>query len=302
MSCLVCSGPTDLVLDQVRDNRLGVPGAWSIVRCRDCGLEQIDPVPGQEELRAYYERYYNDAGEGSRFGALRARLFDSPLYRLFLALDGDVSFHARRGAGRLLDIGCNEGRGLEIHRRNGFTAEGHELNRRAAALARAKGFTVHEGALGDLPAGGFDRVVMSNVLEHMVDPRATLRAIHRLLAPGGEIWLSLPNASSALRATGRAWINWHVPFHLAHFTAERLEALLRESGFEPVERRNVTPSLWVAQTLIAWAGGGDARARLRNPVLVAAVMAVARGVCFPALWLANRLGRGDCLVVTARRA
>ena len=124
MSCLLCGGAGEIVLADVRDNRLGVPGAWSIVRCRGCGLEQLDPLPKQDELRAFYERHYNDAGEGSRFGGWRARLFASSLYRLFLAIDGDVSFHARRGAGVLLDVGCNEGRGLEFHRRNGFDAEG----------------------------------------------------------------------------------------------------------------------------------------------------------------------------------
>ena len=34
-----------------------------------------------------------------------------------------MSFHARRGAGRLLDVGCNEGRGLAMYAANGFQAE-----------------------------------------------------------------------------------------------------------------------------------------------------------------------------------
>jgi hypothetical protein len=36
----------------------------------------------------------------------------------------------------LLDVGCNEGRGLSLCADNGFQAEGLELNEAAAALAR----------------------------------------------------------------------------------------------------------------------------------------------------------------------
>ena len=45
-----------------------------------------------------------------------------------LILEGDFSFHRPKGTGRLVDIGCNEGRGLKIYSRNGFQAEGLELN------------------------------------------------------------------------------------------------------------------------------------------------------------------------------
>ena len=42
----------------------------------------------------------------------------------------------------LLDVGCNEGRGLTMYAGNGFQAEGLELNRVAADAARQKGFVV----------------------------------------------------------------------------------------------------------------------------------------------------------------
>src|SRR5262249_50070742 len=141
-----------------------------------------------------------------------------------------------RGQGRLLDVGCNEGRGLVLYRRNGFKPEGLELNSRAAETARRRGFMVYESDIEQLqPSLPFDRVVMSNVLEHALDPRAMLAAAHRLLVPGGELWISLPNRESWLRgAFGRSWINWHVPFHLVHFDRVTLGRLLRDSGFSVI--------------------------------------------------------------------
>ena len=149
-SCILCDGESFRVVEPaVRDNRFGSPGSWRILACESCGLWQTDPVPTQGELQALYERHYNFGGEGetgSAWARLRALFLSSPLYRLMLRADGDVSFHARRGQGRLLDVGCNEGRGLSIYAANGFRAEGLELNRVAAEAARATSDCAHHSA------------------------------------------------------------------------------------------------------------------------------------------------------------
>lgn len=305
-ACLVCGGPTVAVLDDVRDNRFGSPGSWTIRRCPVCDIEQTEPLPTLAELIALYESHYNYGGErDTTYTGWRERLFMSPLYRWFLKLDGDVSFHAERGTGRLLDIGCNEGRGLTLYARNGFAVEGLELNANAAAAARSRGFTVHQVELSQLvPTAPFDRAVLSNVLEHALDPRAMLADVHRILKPGGEVWISLPNSASwQRRLFGRTWINWHVPFHITHFTAVGLKRLLAQAGFDVISERQVSPSLWAAQSALAWKFDRDPRViRIqRNPIAIAALMGLARFVLFPLLWLGNRRGHGDCLVVKARR-
>lgn len=304
--CLVCGGATVEVLRDVRDNRFGSPGSWTIRRCERCAVEQTDPLPTLPQLIALYEQHYNYGGErDTAYTGWRERLLMSPLYRLFLALDGDVSFHAERGTGRLIDIGCNEGRGLTLYARNGFTVEGLELNANAAQAARARGFTVHQVLLAQLqPAAPFDRAVLSNVLEHDLDPRAMLGDVHRILRPGGEVWISLPNNRSWQRRWyGRTWINWHVPFHITHFSAAGLKRLLAEVGFDVVAERQVSPALWAAQSFLAWKFAGSPRViRIqRNPLAIAALMAIARFVLFPLLWRGNRRGEGDCLVIKARR-
>ena len=306
VSCLLCGGETSRVIEELIDNRFGAPGAWDIHHCRACGLDQTAPRPDAATLKRLYETYYNDGGATApSYAGWRERFLMSPLYRIFLKLDGDISFHGERGAGRLLDVGSNEGRGLVLYRANGFAAEGLELNRIAAAQARARGFAVHEVDIAEFrPAAPFDRIVLSNVLEHALDPRAMLSDVRRLLAPGGEAWISLPNAESWLRrAFGRHWINWHVPYHIVHFTQGRLTALLVEQGFEVTSARHITPGLWVAQSAIAFsfAGRPEQARRLRSTLLVVALTAVARGLLFPLLWLGNRRGRGDCLVIKARR-
>ena len=306
--CLFCGAPTQVAEPRVVDNRFGSPGTYAIHACAACGGRQTFPRPDAPTLKALYERWYNYGGKtDAGYAAARERFLFSPFYRLMLAVDGDISFHSARGTGRLIDIGCNEGRGLALYRRNGFAAEGLELNTHAAAAARARGFTVHETWIEDFaPDAPFDVAVLSNVLEHAPDPRAMLRHVRRILRPGGEVWISLPNADSAMIGlAGPDWINWHVPFHIVHFTKARLTRLLEEEGFAVREARNITPALWVAQSTIArlWRKDPAATIRLqRKTMLVAAFMAIARGLLFAFLWGWNRAGRGDCLVVRARRA
>lgn len=310
-SCLLCGGDLEIVVPHLTDNRFGAPGLYSIARCRTCTTEQTVPRPDPAELQRLYETYYNFGGGrmgsrgGSRYARLREWLFASALYRAWLRLDGDVSFHLRRGRGQLLDVGCNEGRGLAIYRRNGFDAEGLELNRIAAREARARGFAVHTVALAEFaPERPFDVAVLSNVLEHSLDPRAMLRDLRRILADGGELWISLPNAASQFRHLfGREWINWHVPYHLVHFSPDGLRRLLAEEGFEVVACRSVTPALWLAQSVLAaiHSRPGQPTRALRRPGLMAGWMLALRGLFFPTIFLLNQAMRGDCLVLRARK-
>jgi SAM-dependent methyltransferase len=305
--CIVCGGRTETSVREIFDTRFGIAGYCEARRCVQCGLEQLFPVPAPAALKDLYERYYNFSGErGTLYTALREWFFSSPLYRLWIRIDEDISFHTRQGSGRLLDIGCNEGRTLRNYARNGFQAEGTELNETAAAVAREAGFRVFTGTLDDFtPSVPYDVAVLSNVLEHALDPKAMLMTVRGLLNEGGQVWISCPNSGSWLRTVfGRSWINWHVPFHVSHFSAETLRLLLMECGFALVETRQITPALWVASSIIARlsAREGKATRQLRNPFLIFGLVAFCRAVLFPLFYVGNRWGRGDCLVAVATKA
>jgi SAM-dependent methyltransferase len=304
----LCGGALAVVIDGLYDTRFGIDGEFRVARCATCRLEQTVPRPPPATLNGYYADHYSFGTEsGTAYARVRELFQASWAYRLWLALDGDVSFHTRRGRGRLIDIGCNEGRGLALYARNGFDAvEGLETNQTAAGAARRRGFVVHTVALADFqPNRPYDVAVLSNVLEHVFDPAEMLRQVRRILAPGGEVWISCPNAASWQRQLfGRAWINWHVPFHLAHFTDDGLSRTITAGGLVSVEQAQVTPALWLAQsvmTALAARPRQPTRA-IRRPVPLALLMALARVILFPALWLGNRTGHGDCLVRVARRA
>lgn len=303
--CLLCSSELSTKYKSIFDTRFGIDTVYEVANCPLCGIKQTIPFLSLGELKEFYEKYYNFGGEkGTVYSRLREWLLSSYFYRVWLALDGDISFHTIKGSGRLLDIGCNEGRGLRLYQKNGFDVEGLELNERAAEEAKKEGFKVFTVPLEEFVSEKhYDVVVLSNVLEHSLQPNEMLVHVARILKHSGQVWISCPNIESwQRRFFDRFWINWHVPFHIVHFSRKTLTNVLYKAGFEVVECRHESPALWMAHSLIAllFAKRGKPTKQLRNPILVASLMIIFRGVFFPFLWLGNRLNRGDCLVVVAR--
>ena len=126
--------------------------------------------------------------------------------------------------------------------------------------------------------------------------------VRRLLRPGGEVWISCPNAASLWRRVfGRAWVNWHVPFHLWHFSPLTLRKVLDRAGFRLTEIDTFTPALWLAQSVCISRGSRAGANRLmRSAPVVAGLTLAARLWCCPGFPGTDRRLRGDCLVVTAR--
>ncbi len=100
---------------------------------------------------------------------------------------------------RVLEIGCGGGGTLAWLKESGraqWTA-GIELSPEAGAVARGRVDELHCGdvdqLLANFPAASFDLILCLDVLEHLLDPWATLQKLQALLCPGGRIISSLPN-------------------------------------------------------------------------------------------------------------
>jgi len=139
-----------------------------------------------------------------------AWLLDRAKLRRMLANEADMSFKGRSlavyefleiGAGdRVLDMGCGRGFYLRFTRElypeadvTGIELEPHLLVR---ARREVPGVRVAAADVYELPFpdGAFDRIMFTEVLEHIPDDRRALRELHRVLAPGGVIALTTPNA------------------------------------------------------------------------------------------------------------
>ncbi|MFC1646532.1 methyltransferase domain-containing protein, partial [Candidatus Omnitrophota bacterium] len=142
---------------------------------------------------------------------------------------------------RLLEVGCGAGFLLDEAKKQGWDTYGVELSRWAAGYARDKfGLDVTQDALIDtnFPFGYFDAVILSDTIEHLIDPKGTLTKIRPLLSPQGVMYINTPNINSLVSRLLKArWWGFN-QFHLHYFAKETLKQMLETTGFEVVRWGN----------------------------------------------------------------
>jgi SAM-dependent methyltransferase len=203
--------------------------AWRIVVCEACGTGREDPLPFPDEIAAFYPpAYYGTTGNKFKRYVEWAVRFVAARH---------VRFLARRvpPGGRVLDVGCGRGTLLAALADRGLEVHGMEVSRAAVEGAdpRAQIRIASDLTEAAYPGDHFDLVILWHVFEHLRDPRRTLDEVHRILRPGGEVVIAVPNFSSwQARWAGAAWFHLDPPRHLYHFPIEALRTLLRSAGVE----------------------------------------------------------------------
>ena len=97
----------------------------------------------------------------------------------------------------------------------------------------------YAGSSGDRQ---FDLITANHVLEHTPDPVRTLGVMKGLLAPGGKIWIAVPNSDCTFSRRLRSrWYSLDVPFHLMQFTMESLSKAGDLAGLKILSVRTYLP-------------------------------------------------------------
>lgn len=130
-------------------------------------------------------------------------------------------------ARRILDVGCGSGATLLVLREFGQVIG---LDAAALALHFCRRRGVHELVQGQanllpIQADSLDLVTLLDVLEHLFDDRAALREMHRVLAPGGWLFLAVPAYRFLWSEHDEALSHWR------RYTAGELRAKVEAVGF-----------------------------------------------------------------------
>lgn len=202
-----------------------------LVRCDGCGT-----------------RFYVDRVEHAYEGEESAAI-------LQFGLEQNASLHhqtrllyGREGASSVLDVGCGFGFGVDLAAEVlGWRAVGVDPSPAAAAGRVQLGADIRVDYLSAATELGapFDRVVASEVLEHVADPYAMLALLRARLAPGGVLTVTTPNGD-AVRAgedVGRLTGILAPGVHLTLFTEGSLTLALRRAGFGHVAVEVTTDTL-----------------------------------------------------------
>ncbi len=113
---------------------------------------------------------------------------------------------------RVLDVGCGTGYLLERLAEGGFSGVGVDLSpdsveiaqKRLVEIGAADRLRAEVGSAYEPPDGPFDLITLTDVLEHLEEPRRCLSALAERLSPGGLLVVSTPNRRSLPGA--RRWL------------------------------------------------------------------------------------------------
>lgn len=288
--CPACAG-------RGRGLELVVQSRYRLYRCAECGTQffrQSETGDPAEESSAYWEAhkfaFYNDPATRAAY----ARRYD-PMVAAAERVAGPIR--------AVLDVGCGTGNFLDYARSRGLDAYGIDVDAEAVAQARSRGLNAYQQ--DDLDRAGlpdqFDVLTMWDVIEHIIDPLAALKAVLPRLRPGGVLLFETPDGGFPLRPAvlgvhraSRGRVNYTRPLyyweHKVYFTERGFRALMQRLGCEVVDVRRATSIPEKMDAIFAF----EAQRTHSRPLAVL-------GRTFPALSrAADRAHVGNKLLIIAR--
>jgi len=286
--CIICDSNGMPFYINMRDRLFETPGLWSLYQCSKCGLVWLNPQPLSKEVKKLYNNYYTHSEENRipRFYSIRKKIKYSILASVFdykslavgqttrligksLSLLPPIKRTVERGIrglealekGKLLDIGCGNGKFLSMMWDLGWEVQGIEPDTQAARIAKEHfgvkvvATTLEEAKISD---NSFDAITMSHVLEHVADPIALLKECYRVLKPAGRLVIIVPNIESfGHKIFKKSWLGLDPPRHLYIFSLRTLECCAEQAGFQ-VEKLYTMPQMaswmWITSKLIQHIG------------------------------------------------
>ncbi len=143
--------------------------------------------------------------------------------------------------GTLLELGCGEGRGVELlapkcDQYLGLDKIGEVIGKLQEQYPHLEFQKAVFPPFSTLNDNSFDTIVSFQVIEHIKDYKLFLQEIYRVLKPGGRAVITTPNIKKTLTRN---------PWHIREYTADQLRDLTN-TIFDKVEMKGITGSdrLW----------------------------------------------------------
>src|SRR3989344_9438654 len=182
MKCLLCRSNSK--------NYLYTVNSYKVAVCQVCRLVFIDPLPSRRSIEEYYRLNFTYEG-----GFKQEKLIRKEAVRV---LEKIRSIKAKKNL-TILDIGCGAGFFLDEAKRFGFRPFGIEPSEELVRYAKKNlKLNVIKGEFPTkkLQKKKFDVIILSQVIEHLTNPKIFLENIYQYLKDDGIFYLATPNIES----------------------------------------------------------------------------------------------------------
>jgi SAM-dependent methyltransferase len=289
---------------------------FQLAQCQQCGFWFVLPRPSQQVLENVYQGFTNQM-ETLKFSAIKAKNNVS-LWRLWLKKYAP-------SAKRILEIGCSSGHLLFGLKQYGYQVFGCDVSQEAVRLAK-KHYDL-DIFLSQFPQenqkAGFDVLLLSHLIEHLVSPKDFLKQALQFLKPQGILLLATPNLNSlGFRLFGNHYTMVSPPVHLNFFNKKTIRLLLFGScflvKFQTISYDSTGRNSFFYNFFASLLGMSrkpkaipsgvpiEQPAKIVEPApkilkIRKLLRRIIQLVLFPFFWIFDKLGLGDNLVIIARK-
>lgn len=228
--CPVCSSSEKVFIynQKLNNTSISLMDNYDVVSCENCDFIFADKIPDQSAFNHYYKtmsKYEFDYKKGNV-----ANDYMVHFKKIFKFIKPYVSDKATN----ILDIGCSTGALLAIFKNQGYhNVQGLDPSKACAETAN-KLYNIEVVANNILDYRTdqkFDLIILSAVLEHLIDLNAALKKMNSLLKDNGLLFIEVPDVN-------RFHSYIFTPFqqfsfeHINYFSDQSLLNLLSKFGFE----------------------------------------------------------------------
>lgn len=233
-SCLICGGNLQLVpgfaeLPRITSDCRPFGSGGKLTVCQDCSL--VQKIPDEQwlaEIGAIYSGYAAYSVGGGEEQLVMDPHSGRPRKRSEVLMQELRELAVLPDRQRALDVGCGHGVTLRAMAKAFplWQLFGHELDdaKRAQIEAIEHFEQLYTGSLDGIDSR-FDFISMIHSLEHFVEPLATLRSLHGLVEPGGNLFVEVCNVEENP-------FDLLVADHLTHFAPQTLAHAAARAGFD----------------------------------------------------------------------
>ena len=229
-NCPVCSGDDAGAIRKLSyalfDDSPLESSSCTLVRCNKCGFVYCDTVLNDANLIEHYRRNLHylsgTCGAGSNAETMR--------YRNTLSM---LKLYNINQSSKIVDIGSANGGFLRFMKNNGY------MNLMAIDPLQECIDNIHESRIPakrgsiqsmPLPDASEDAVVVSHLLEHVIDLNTALGEVYRILVPGGIVYAEVPTLEYGSSFQDAPL--WDFPYeHVNYFTRRHLLSLFMLNRF-----------------------------------------------------------------------